>query len=66
MSGSIGVTGTRVTKGWFTDVESTNMYTVGGTSLSATFSPIAGSASIVTLGTITTGTWNGTDIAVAD
>ena len=33
MSGSIGVTGTRVTKGWFTDVESTNMPTVGGTAI---------------------------------
>lgn len=31
MSGSIGVTGTRVTKGWFTDLEVTNMPTVGGT-----------------------------------
>lgn len=33
MTGSIAATGSRVTKGWFTDVESTNMYTVGGTSL---------------------------------
>jgi len=33
MTGSIAATGARVTKGWFTDVESTNMYTVGGTSL---------------------------------
>jgi len=31
MSGSIGVTGTRVTKLWATDIESTNMPTVGGT-----------------------------------
>jgi len=37
MSGSIGVTGTRVTKGWFTDGEFTNMPTVGGTALSTTF-----------------------------
>lgn len=37
MTGSIGATGARVTKGWFTDVESTNMYTVGGVSLSSTF-----------------------------
>lgn len=35
MTGSIAATGARVTKGWFTDVESTNMYTVGGTSLSS-------------------------------
>ncbi len=33
MTGSLAATGARVTKGWFTDVESTNMYTVGGTSL---------------------------------
>lgn len=33
MSGSIGVTGTRVTKLWATDVESTNMPTVGGTAI---------------------------------
>lgn len=64
MTGSLAATGARVTKGWFTDVESTNMYTVGGTSLASTFSPIAGSASIVTVGTITSGAWNGTDIPV--
>lgn len=55
MTGSIAATGARVTKGWFTDVESTNMYTVGGTSLSSTFSPIAGSASIVTVGILDAG-----------
>lgn len=37
MTGSIGATGARVTKGWFTDLEITNMPTVGGTSLSSTF-----------------------------
>jgi len=65
MTGSLAATGARVTKGWFTDVESTNMYTVGGTSLSSTFSPIAGSASIVTVGTIGTGTWQGTTIGAS-
>lgn len=30
MTGSIAATGARVTKGWFTDIESTNMPTVGG------------------------------------
>lgn len=63
MTGSLAATGARVTKGWFTDVESTNMPTVGGTSLSSTFSPIAGSASITTLGTVTTGTWQATVIS---
>lgn len=33
MSGNIGVTGTRVTKGWFTDLEITNTPTVGGVSM---------------------------------
>jgi len=65
MTGSLAGTGSRVTKGWFTDIESTNMPTVGGTSLSSTFSPIAGSASITTVGTIGTGTWQGSIIAPA-
>lgn len=30
---TIGATATRVTKGWFTDIESTNMPTVGGTAI---------------------------------
>ncbi len=33
MTGSIGATGARVTKGWFADIESTNAPTVGGTAL---------------------------------
>lgn len=41
LTGSIAETGSRVTKVWATDVESTNMPTVGGTSLSSTFAPIA-------------------------
>ena len=41
MTGSIAATGARVTKGWFTDIESTNMPTVGGTSIASTFAPIA-------------------------
>lgn len=40
LTGSISATGARVTKGWFTDVESTNMYTVGDISLSSTFAPL--------------------------
>jgi len=31
----IGATAARITKGWFTDIESTNMPTVGGTSINA-------------------------------
>lgn len=37
MTGSIGATGARTTKLWTVDLESTNMPTVGGTSLSSTF-----------------------------
>lgn len=33
MTGSIAATGSRVTKGWFTDIESTNAPTVGGVAL---------------------------------
>lgn len=33
LTGDIGSTGSRVTKGWFTDIESTNMPTVGGTAI---------------------------------
>lgn len=33
MTGSIAATGARVTKGWFTDIESTNAPTVGGVAL---------------------------------
>lgn len=41
MTGSLAATGARVTKGWFTDIESTNMPTVGGTAIDSTFAPIA-------------------------
>lgn len=33
MTGSLAATGARVTKGWFTDIESTNMPTVGGVAI---------------------------------
>lgn len=33
VTGALATTGSRVTKGWFTDIESTNMPTVGGISL---------------------------------
>lgn len=43
MTGSIAATGSRVTKGWFTNIESTNVPTVGGTAL-----PTASSATTLT------------------
>lgn len=51
MTGSIGSTGARVTKGWFTDAEFTNMPTVGGTSLSSTFQ--AADADLTTIAGLT-------------
>ena len=39
--------------------------TLDGTALGSLYSPVAGSSSIVTTGTIGTGTWAATDIAVA-
>ena len=39
--------------------------TLGGTALGSLYSPIAGSSSIVTVGTVGTGTWQGTAIALA-
>lgn len=35
MTGILGATGARVTKGWFTDIESTNWPTVGGTAINS-------------------------------
>ena len=39
--------------------------TLGGTALGSLYSPIAGSSSITTVGTIGTGTWQGTAVALA-
>ena len=39
LTGSIGNTTTRVTKGWFSDIESANWPTVAGTRIDATFAP---------------------------
>jgi hypothetical protein len=37
MTGSIGSTGSRITKGWFTDAEFTNTPTIGGVALSSLY-----------------------------
>lgn len=37
MTGSLAATGSRVTKGWFTNIESTNMPTVGGVTIKKFF-----------------------------
>lgn len=52
MSGSIGVTGTRVLKGWFTDLEVTNAIAGSVTGSAATVTGAA-QASITSLGTLT-------------
>jgi hypothetical protein len=41
LTGSIGTTGARITKGWFTDLELTNLPTIGGVSLSSLYAPTA-------------------------
>lgn len=41
LTGSIGLTGSRITKGWFTDLELTNVPTIGGASLSTLYAPTA-------------------------
>jgi len=52
---ALGVTGTRVTQGWFADIESTNDITIGGTALASIYSPIAGGAGILTVGALDSG-----------
>ena len=60
-------TGAAATLGGNNTFSGTNNFTgtlqVGGVSLSAAYAPAAGSSSITTLGTITTGTWHGTAIS---
>jgi hypothetical protein len=41
LTGSIAATGSRVTKGWFTDLEVTNTPTINGTALSSIYAAIA-------------------------
>ena len=83
LTGDIGSTGTRIKKGWFTDLQVTNAISGSITGNAATVSTITGLApntattqaiqpnittctNLVKVGTITTGTWNGTTIAIAN
>jgi len=50
--------------GYFHGTLEADAITLNGTALGSLYSPIAGSTSITTLGTISTGTWSGTTIAV--
>ncbi len=52
---TLGVTGTRLTKGWFTDLEITNAPTINGAAWTTILSPLVGSSSLVTTGALTTG-----------
>ena len=80
LTGDIGSTGTRITKGWFVDLEVTNAIAGSITGNAATVSTITGlapdtattqatqpnittCANLTTVGTIGTGTWEGTAIA---
>ena len=67
ITGSIGATGSRVTKGWFTDLEVTNAIagSVTGTAATvtgATQASITTCTNLTTVGTIGTGVWQGTTI----
>jgi len=65
LTGSIGNTTTRVTKGWFTDIESTNYPTVGGTSIATTFAPKASptfTGTVTLPGTTSIGNLSSTEI----
>jgi len=60
MTGSLGATGARLTKGWFTDLQVTNSITgsVTGTAATvtgATQASITSAANLTTIGTVTTG-----------
>lgn len=59
MTGSIAATGNRVTKGWFTDIESTNMPTVGGTALPGVLSTKSGVHATPTTTNPLSPTWTG-------
>ena len=39
-TGDLGLTGSRVTKGWFTNLESTNSITINGSALSSIYQPL--------------------------
>ena len=55
MTGSIGATGSRITKGWFTNLEITNSPTINGVSIATIYAPLA---SPTFTGTVT-GTFSG-------
>jgi hypothetical protein len=50
--------------GYFHGTLEADAITLNGTALGSLYSPIAGSASITTVGTVTTGTWSASTIAV--
>lgn len=66
MTGSLAATGARVTKGWFTDIESTNVPTVGGTSLYATTATLTNKAVTQRVVTATDDATAVIDVAVTD
>jgi sugar lactone lactonase YvrE len=49
LTGDIGSTGTRITKGWFTDLEITNVPTINGTALGSTYAALGANTDITSL-----------------
>ena len=60
----LGTASLEFRNGYFDGTLEADAITLGGTALGSLYSPIAGSSSIATVGTIGTGTWEGTTIAV--
>lgn len=50
MTGSLAATGARVTKGWFTDIESTNAPTIGGSAATGTGGLVRATSPSITTG----------------
>lgn len=50
LTGSIGLTGSRITKGWFTNLEVTNAISINGTPISTTYVPYTGASANLALG----------------
>jgi len=61
----LGTSALQFKDGYFDGTLEADAITIGGTAIGSIYSPVAGHASIVTVGTIGTGTWQGTAIASA-
>ena len=69
ITGSIGATGSRILKGWFTNLELTNVPTIAGVSISSIYSPINSptfTGTIIMPATTSIGTVSSTEIGYLD